>query len=105
MNDFNERIDKLLSDAVDCEMIGNLATDPNKRASFRYLAGQYRTIAARLKAEMDGSAPIPPANDRDFLLRSAKDFRDLAATSNEENIRTGLLRMAAEFEQLAAQED
>ena len=103
MRDFKERIDKLLTDAADCELIGNLAGDPTKRTSFRHLAGQFRTIALRLKAEMEGAAP--PESEREFLLRNAKEFRELAAVSHEDEIRTGLLRIAAEFEQLAAQEE
>jgi len=104
MRDFKARIDKLLVDAAECELIGDLATQPNKRASFRRLAEQFRTIAVRLKAEMDGSKPIPQESERAFLLRNARDFRDLAAMSKEENIRHRLLGMAAEFEQLAEEE-
>jgi len=101
MRDFKDRIDKLMVDAADCELIGRLATDQSKRSSFRHLADQFRTIAARLKAEMDGVAVQSPETERVFLLRYAKDFRDLAAASHEENIRAGLLKMAEEFEQLA----
>jgi len=52
---------------------------------------------------MDGTASEPPVSDREFLLRHAKDFRDLAATSHEENIRSALLQMAEEFGHLAQQ--
>ena len=45
MRDFKYRIDKLLVDAADCEMIGRLATDQGVATSFRRLATQFRDIA------------------------------------------------------------
>jgi hypothetical protein len=54
MRDFKDRIDKLLNDAAECELIGRLASDQKKRTSFRRLAEQFRAIAAQLKADMDG---------------------------------------------------
>jgi hypothetical protein len=103
VRDFKERIDKLVTDAADCDLIGSLSADASKRESFRRVAKQFRTIAAELKFEMDGTA-LPPMSDREFLLRHAKDFRDLATALHEEDIRAALLRMAKEFEQKAAED-
>jgi hypothetical protein len=90
-------------DAADCELIGSLAVDETKRATFRGLAQHFRALGEQLKAEMDGGrAALPPISDREFLLLNAKDFRDLAATCDEKAIRAELLRLAADFEDKAA---
>jgi hypothetical protein len=52
MQDFKARLEKLYADAAECDLIGNLATDASKRASFRRMAEQDRTMAAELKAEI-----------------------------------------------------
>src|SRR5689334_23345462 len=105
MQDFKSRYEKLLTDAADCELIGGLAVDQTKRASFRRLAEQLHDIAAQLKADMDGgAAPEQPISDREFLLRHAKECRDLAAASDEAKIRADPIRMAEEFEQKVVQE-
>ena len=102
MQDFKSRYERLLNDAADCELIGGLAVDPTKRASFRRLAERLRTIAAQLTTDMEGDAALEqPVSDREFLLRHAKELRELAATSEEEKIRAELVRMAEEFEQNA----
>jgi len=46
-----EELEKLLSEAADCELIGNLATDVSKRTSFRRMAEELRRRADELKAE------------------------------------------------------
>lgn len=50
MDDLKTRLDKLLADAEDCELIGRLANDIAKRATFRRLAEQFRAMAEELKA-------------------------------------------------------
>lgn len=52
MQDLKARLEKLLTDAADCELIGSLATDTAKRATFRRLAEQFRIMAEELKAEI-----------------------------------------------------
>jgi hypothetical protein len=104
MKDYKDRFEKLLTDAADCELIGSLAVDETKRATFRRLAKHFRAVGEQLKAEMEGGrAAFPPISNQEFLLLNAKDFRDLAATCGEEAIRAELLRMAADFEQKAAE--
>ena len=68
MQDLKDRREKLLAEATDCELIGNLATDDAKRATFRRLAQQFRTIAEQLEADMDQGG-----ND-DGASRPARQF-------------------------------
>lgn len=53
--DIRARIEKLLADAADCEIVSNLAVDVRKRAQFRRLADQYKAMAAHLQAQLDRS--------------------------------------------------
>ena len=101
MRDYKDRIDKLTTDAADCELIGNLASDASKRATFRRLAEQFRTTAAQLKAEMEGTAFVP-MSDREFLLQQAARCRALAATVSDEAARADMQKMAEEFEAKAS---
>ena len=50
--DIQARIDKLLADAADCELICNLSTDVRKRAAFARLASQYTAMAEALRDEV-----------------------------------------------------
>lgn len=50
MRDFTAKIEKILADAEDCELIGRLATDPNKSDLFKKLAADLRTIARDAQA-------------------------------------------------------
>ena len=50
MKDFTAKIEKILADAEDCELIGRLATDPNKSDLFKKLAADLRTIARDAQA-------------------------------------------------------
>jgi cell fate (sporulation/competence/biofilm development) regulator YlbF (YheA/YmcA/DUF963 family) len=52
MQDMKAKLDKLLADAEDCELISNLADDLTKRATFRRLAEQFRAMAEELKTAM-----------------------------------------------------
>ena len=52
MHDLNARLEKLLADAADCDLVGNLATDVAKRTTFRRLAEQFRTMAEDVRAEI-----------------------------------------------------
>ena len=56
MKDMVERYDKLMANADECELIGNLATDKAKRETFKSLAASYREMASVLKVIIDGPA-------------------------------------------------
>jgi hypothetical protein len=49
MKDLQEKLEKLLADAEDCDLISMLATDVAKRAMFRRLAMQTRAMAEEVK--------------------------------------------------------
>ena len=55
MKDFKARLEKLEADAVECDLIGNLATDADKRRMFRDLAAQYRKMAEAIRAQIKTS--------------------------------------------------
>jgi hypothetical protein len=97
MQDYKHRIDKLVADAAECELIGSLAGDATKRATFRRLAEQFRITAGQLKAELEGTAFVP-VSDRHFLLQQAARCRALAAATSDEAARDAVARMAEEFE-------
>ena len=69
MKDMQAKLTKLLDDANDCDLIGNLATDPRKRATFRRMAHQLRAMAAELRAEI--VALQAQANDNESGERPA----------------------------------
>ena len=95
MRDFKERLDKLLSDADDCELIGNLATDPAKRVTFRRIASQFHKLAAELKAQMAVVTTLAVASDEHFLLQEAEQCHDLATSTSGEKVATELQRLPA----------
>jgi hypothetical protein len=47
---------KILADAAECDLVGSLAADKEKREMFRGLAEQYRRMAEALKQEIDRRA-------------------------------------------------
>ena len=50
MEDLKNRVEKLISDAAECDLIANLATDGDKREAFKSLANQYRAMADAIRA-------------------------------------------------------
>jgi hypothetical protein len=50
MKELSARLEKLLADAEDCELIGKLAADPHKRELFQRLAVDLRAIAGDVQA-------------------------------------------------------
>ena len=57
MSDFEAKLEELLTEAEDCDLIAELATDPQKRDLFKQLAHDYRADLERLVARTsDGSA-------------------------------------------------
>ena len=53
MQDLHARLEKLLADAADCEIIRNLATDHRKRTAFGRLASQYKAMAEAIREEIE----------------------------------------------------
>ena len=54
MDDRLAALNRLLADAEDCTVIGNLASDRATRARFRKIAADYRARAERLKIVLAG---------------------------------------------------
>jgi hypothetical protein len=50
MDDMRGKLEKLLTEAEDCDLIGRLAADPGKRALFKKLAADLRTMASDIQA-------------------------------------------------------
>jgi hypothetical protein len=57
MEDLSAKLEKLLTEAEDCEIIGRLATDPNKRELFKRLAVDLRAMARDIQAVMGARKP------------------------------------------------
>lgn len=56
MDDMSAKLEKLLIEAEDCEIIGRLATDLKKRELFKKLATDLRAMAEDIKTLMAGRA-------------------------------------------------
>jgi hypothetical protein len=54
MEDLTAKLEKLRTEAEDCDLIGRLATDRNKRALFEKLAVDLRTMAIDIEAAIAG---------------------------------------------------
>jgi hypothetical protein len=52
MKDIRAKLEKLRTDAEDCDLIGRLATDKTKREAFRKLATRLRSAAADVEASV-----------------------------------------------------
>jgi hypothetical protein len=51
------KLEKLLVEAEDCDLIGKLATDTQKRELFKKLANGLRSMARDIEAKIAGRAP------------------------------------------------
>jgi hypothetical protein len=94
MKDMREHLEKLQVQIAECEMIRDLATDPEKRELFTRLALHFKTLAGEIEAELAKRAhwgtsvgclfPRREAVDMvgggDFTIR-AKDARFVASYS------------------------
>jgi hypothetical protein len=49
MEDLKSKLDKLIADAAECDLIANLAMEADKRDAFRDLAVQYRKMADAIR--------------------------------------------------------
>lgn len=64
MEDLKAKLEKYLTDAEDCDLIARLATDPNKRLTFKRLAIQLRAMADEIRRTM-ASMPKPARSTRE----------------------------------------
>jgi hypothetical protein len=54
MQDMHAKLEKLLTEAEDCDIIGRLATDAKKRELFQRLAADLRGLARDIEALIAG---------------------------------------------------
>ena len=52
MKDLTAELEKLLTNAEDCELIARLASDKSKRETFSRISRQLREMASDLKADI-----------------------------------------------------
>jgi hypothetical protein len=100
MPDLKNKLDKLLSEAAECQMIGSLAADAAKRAAYRERADQFRDLAEQVRAQISAG----PRRNIEFLLEQAGKCRKLVAELDNADIKADLLMLAAELEQTAKRE-
>jgi hypothetical protein len=53
MKDMQAQLEKLRTEAANCELIAKLATDPSKRETFAKLAAHYQVLADELARAID----------------------------------------------------
>lgn len=53
MQDMRTHLEKLRTDAAECALIRDFATDPEKRALFTRLAEHLRTLASEVEAAIE----------------------------------------------------
>jgi hypothetical protein len=97
MPDLKMKLETLIAGAAECEMIGNLAADPSKRAEFRQRARAMRELAERVRTQVADR----PRTDLEFLTQQAQRCRGLAATVADSELQTNMLALAIELEQTA----
>lgn len=56
MKDYQARLERLLAEAEDCELIARLSTDRVKAAHFHKLAQQYRQMADEVREVIAGGS-------------------------------------------------
>jgi hypothetical protein len=56
MSDLRARIEELRSKAADCELVGNLATEPEVREQSRKQAAEYRRLIEETEALLKAQA-------------------------------------------------
>jgi hypothetical protein len=60
MEDLTAKLQKLRTEAEDCDLIGKLATDQNKRVLFQKLATDLRIMARDIEAAIVGRTKSSP---------------------------------------------
>ncbi len=94
------KLETLIAGAAECEMIGNLAADPAKRATYRQRAMDMRELAERVRTQVGAR----PRNDFEFLWQQALRCRSLADAVADDELKANLLTLADELEQTARRE-
>ena len=97
MPDLKLKIEKLLADAADCQILGGLSVDPAKRAEYRKRADEFRELAERIRTQISER----PRTDIEFLFEQARRTRELARTLLDDAMKEDLLVLAADLEQTA----
>jgi len=64
MKDVQEHLERLRVQAVECEIIRDLATDPRKRELFARLADHHKVAAEIERAMLPAAAGEPSAEER-----------------------------------------
>ena len=100
MPDLKLKLEQLFADAADCEMVGRLAADADKRVQYRQKAEELRALAERVRTQISQR----PRNDTDFLLQQAQRCRSLSVALADDALKSNLLALAAELEQTAQRE-
>ncbi len=59
MEDLSAKLDKLLTEAENCDLIARLATDPSKRELFKKLAADLRGMATDIRAAIEKRSQTP----------------------------------------------
>jgi hypothetical protein len=98
--DLKLKLDRLFSDAADCQLIGDLASDPAKRAEYRRRAELFRALAEQVRTQITAR----PRSDIEFLAQQALRCRRLAATISDDAMQADLMTLAQELENKANQE-
>jgi hypothetical protein len=67
--DFSEKIEKLLMEAAECDMLGGLAASHDERATYRQRAEELRALAANAQVLIEqGEARSSGKSPQRFLL-------------------------------------
>ena len=58
MKDMKQHLDKMLEQAAECELIRDLATDPEKRELFDRLARHHRELARQIESAITARTKV-----------------------------------------------
>lgn len=102
MPDLKFKLERLLNDAADCQLLGALVTDPAKRDEYRQRAAQFALLAEQVMKQL---GERPRSSDIDFLREQARACRNLAAGLPDATMTRSLLELAAELDARAAEDE
>jgi hypothetical protein len=102
MADLKIKLERLLTDAADCQLISELAADRARRDEFRQRAAQFTLLAEQVKAQIGAR---PRDGDIAFLREQARVCRQLATGLADEAMTASLIALATELEDKAAENE